>query len=93
MDYTSIKEASERWGISDSRIRVLCREGRIEGAVKIGRNWAIPAYASKPIDGREAINKKYLGLEYDFKIIDSLKNRIDKYRPFSKHLPSHFMKS
>ena len=86
MDYTSIKEASERWGISDSRIRVLCRKGRIEGAVKIGRNWAIPAYASKPIDGREAINKKYLGLEYDFKIIDSLKNRIDKYRPFSKTL-------
>ncbi|HLR36007.1 MAG TPA: helix-turn-helix domain-containing protein [Tissierellales bacterium] len=39
MSYISIKEASEKWGISDSRIRLLCREGRIEGAIKIGRNW------------------------------------------------------
>ena len=37
MDYISIKEASEKWGISDSRIRLLCREGRVEGAMKIDR--------------------------------------------------------
>ncbi|HBN29217.1 MAG TPA: cell filamentation protein Fic [Clostridiaceae bacterium] len=86
MDYISIKEASEKWEISDSRIRVLCRESRIEGAIKIGRNWAIPFDAVKPIDGRETIKKEYLGLEYDFNIIDSLKERIDKYRPFSKQL-------
>jgi Fic family protein len=86
MDYISIKEASEKWKISDSRIRVLCREGRIEGAVKIGRNWSIPSRSAKPIDAREAINKKYLGLEYDFRYIDSLKNKIDEYRPFSKGL-------
>lgn len=86
MDYIGIKEASENWGISDSRIRLLCREGRIEGAVKIGRNWAIPSCATKPIDGRETIKKKYFGLEYDFSTIDSLKEKIDKYRPFSKQL-------
>ncbi len=86
MGYISIKEASEKWGISDSRIRLLCREGRIEGAIKIGRNWAIPFDAVKPIDGRETIKKEYLGLEYDFNIIDSLKKEIDKYRPFSKQL-------
>lgn len=86
MDYISIKEASKKWEISDSRIRLLCREGRIEGAIKIGRNWAIPFDAVKPIDGRETINKEYLGLEYDFNIIDSLKEKIDKYRPFSKQL-------
>lgn len=86
MDYISINEASEKLGISDSRIRLLCREGRIEGAIKIGRNWAIPFTAVKPIDGRETIKKEYLGLEYDSNIIDSLKERIDKYRPFSKQL-------
>lgn len=86
MDYISIKEASEKWKISDSRIRVLCREGRIEGAAKIGRNWSIPSHAAKPIDAREVINKKYLGLEYDFRYIDSLKDKIDRYRPFSKRL-------
>ncbi|MDD2448005.1 MAG: Fic family protein [Tissierellia bacterium] len=86
MDYISIKEASGKWEISDSRIRVLCREGRIEGAIKIGRNWAIPFDAVKPIDGRETIKKEYHGLNYDFNIIDSLKEKIDKYRPFSKQL-------
>ncbi len=86
MDYMSIKEASEKWGISDSRIRLLCREGRIEGAIKIGRSWAIPFDAAKPIDGREAIKKRYLGLEYDFSHIDSLKEKIDRQRPFSKEL-------
>lgn len=86
MNYMSIKEASEKWEISDSRIRLLCREGRIEGAVKIGRNWAIPFDSVKPIDGRETINKEYYGLKYDFSLIDSLKEKIDKYRPFSKQL-------
>src|SRR5699024_4350594 len=86
MDYISIKEASEKWEISDSRIRLLCREGRIEGAIKIGRNWAIPFDAVKPIDGREIINKEYFGLQYDFTIIDSLREKIDEHRPFSKQL-------
>lgn len=86
MDYISINQASGKWKISDSRIRVLCREGRIEGAVKMGRNWAIPFHAAKPIDGRESIHKKYLGLAYDFSAIDSLKERIDQYRPFPSQL-------
>lgn len=52
MKYMSSKEASEKWGISDRRIRVLCNEGRIEGAIKIGRNWSIPFDANKPVDAR-----------------------------------------
>lgn len=86
MNYISIKEASQKWKISDSRIRVLCREGRIDGAIKIGRNWAIPFDAVKPIDGRESISKEYFGIKYNFSTIDTLKERIDKYRPFSKQL-------
>lgn len=86
MKYTSTKEASEKWGISDRRIRVLCNEGRIQGAIKIGRNWSIPADASKPVDAREANKKKYSGLGFDFNYIDSLKEYIDQHRPFSKGL-------
>ena len=82
----SIREASEMWKISDRRIRVLCDEGRIEGAVKIGRNWSIPADAVKPVDAREKTRKTYTGLEYDFSIIDSLKEALDHHRPFSKRL-------
>ncbi len=86
MKYISSKKASEKWGISDRRIRVLCNEGRIEGAVKIGRNWSIPFDAVKPVDAREANKKEYFGLEFDFSYIDSLKESIDQHRPFSKGL-------
>ena len=86
MKYISSKEASDKWNISDRRIRVLCSEGRIEGAVKIGRNWSVPAASSKPADAREGKPKKYTGLLYDFSIIDSLKQDIDGHRPFSKRL-------
>jgi len=86
LKYISTKEASENWGIGDRRIRVLCNEGRIEGAIKIGRNWSIPADAIKPVDGREGNKKNYLGLEFDFSYIDYLKESINQHRPFSKRL-------
>jgi Fic family protein len=86
MKYIGTNEASEKWGISDRRIRVLCNEGRIEGAIKIGRNWSIPNYVAKPVDAREVNKKDYSGLEYDFSYIDSLKASIDEHRPFSKGL-------
>jgi len=86
MKYLSTKEVSEKWGISDRRIRVLCNEGRIEGAIKIGRNWSIPLDATKPVDARETNKKDYFGLGFDFNYIDNLKESIDQHRPFSKGL-------
>ena len=86
MSYISVSEASKKWHISDRRIRVLCSEGRIEGATKIGRNWSIPSGSVKPADGREGKKKKYLGLTYNFSEIDRLKDRIDSHRPLSKNL-------
>ena len=52
MKYCSIRQISEKWGISVRRIQVLCTEDRIPGAVKIGYSWAIPANAEKPTDAR-----------------------------------------
>lgn len=46
------KEAAALWNISERRVSVLCREGRISGAVKEGRSWLIPADAEKPTDNR-----------------------------------------
>ncbi len=86
MKYISTNKASEKWGISDRRIRVLCNEGRIEGAIKFGRNWSIPENANKPIDARERNKKNYSGLEFDFSYIDSIKDYINKFRPFTKGL-------
>ena len=86
MKYISTNKASEKWGISDRRIRVLCNEGRIEGAIKFGRNWSIPENANKPIDAREGNKKNYSGLEFDFSYINSIKDYINKFRPFTKGL-------
>lgn len=57
MEYLSIKQTSEKWGISTRRIQILCTEGRISGAVKIGSYWAIPADANKPKDERVKTGK------------------------------------
>ena len=50
--FMTVKQASEKWGISDRRIRVLCSEGKIPGAYQEGRGWKIPGDAKKPADGR-----------------------------------------
>jgi len=86
LKYISVSEASFKWNISDRRIRVLCSEGRINGAVKIGRSWSIPDDAKKPVDRREKNKVNYLGLDFDFEYIDELKEKIDKHRPLSKNL-------
>ena len=52
MEYLSIRQTSEKWGISIRRIQVLCAENRIPGATKIGSYWAIPADAEKTNDER-----------------------------------------
>jgi len=52
MDFITIEQASEKWGISHRRIQVLCAEGRIEGVAKFGRAWAIPVASEKANDAR-----------------------------------------
>ena len=52
MPYLSISQTAERWGISPRRIQILCREGRVSGAVRIGHSCAIPDDEPKPFDAR-----------------------------------------
>lgn len=50
MEYFTTVEMSEKWNITSRRIGVLCSEGRIEGAIKKGKTWLIPADTLKPAD-------------------------------------------
>ncbi len=52
MDYLMTKQAAEKWNISLRRVQVLCKQGRIKGAVRLGWAWAIPKDAEKPADLR-----------------------------------------
>ena len=51
-DYISVKEAAEKWGISERRVQKLCEENRIEGIARFGHAWMIPREAEKPTDRR-----------------------------------------
>ena len=52
MEYISTREAAEKWGISERRVQILCKENRIPGVSKIGYMWLIPKSAVKPFDKR-----------------------------------------
>ncbi|MCK5762357.1 MAG: helix-turn-helix domain-containing protein, partial [Candidatus Izimaplasma sp.] len=86
MKYLSTKEIAEKWGINDRRVRVLCEEGRVKEAMKVGRNWMIAEDATKPYDARRKSLKQYFGLEYNFSMIDQMKKDIDTHRPLSNRL-------
>lgn len=68
-----IREASEKWNISERRIRQLIQDGRIDGAEKIGTTWNIPDDTSKPVDKRI----KEL-IEFKINISDDFFGDIDK---------------
>ena len=52
MDYMTLKEASEKWGVSSRQVNYYCVEGRIPSAVKMAGVWLIPKEAEKPMDKR-----------------------------------------
>jgi hypothetical protein len=57
MDYLTVKEMGEKWGISGRRVTYYCEAERIKGAIKKGYMWLVPADAEKPKDGRYKKNK------------------------------------
>ena len=58
MDYMTLKEASEKWGVTPRQINYLCASGRIPGAVKRATIWLSPKDAEKPAARRFKNTKK-----------------------------------
>ena len=52
MDYMTLKEAAEKWGVTPRRVNYYCAGGRIPGAVKMAGVWLLPKTAEKPLDGQ-----------------------------------------
>ena len=48
MDYMTVKEASEKWKLSERMIRKYCDQDRIEGVIHVSGVWAIPVDAPQP---------------------------------------------
>ena len=85
MEYKSVAQMAEQWGISDRRVRILCQQGKIDGVIRKGRAWLIPADADKPFDGRttryQRNDSPYVEL---FAEVDMLKAELDKRRPLTQ---------
>ena len=76
--FMTVKDAAEKWGISDRRVRILCAAGKIPGAYQEGRGWKIPRDAVKPADGR------YKAAASLLEIIDQKKKELDTRRPLTE---------
>lgn len=54
MEYQSVAQIAEKWGVSERSVRNYCAAGRVPGAVLIGKTWHIPADAQKPRRAKRA---------------------------------------
>ena len=59
-EFTSVKEASIQWNLSERTVRNYCSLGRVNGAILAGKTWKIPVGAKKPIWANEKEGKNYL---------------------------------
>lgn len=76
--YMTTKDAAEKWGVSDRRVRTLCAAGKIPGAYQEGRGWKIPADTEKPEDGRFRSGESILAR------ISRKKKQLDGCRPLTE---------
>lgn len=79
MKYIDVNEASAKWGISSRRIRLLCQEGRIDGAIKLGWSWTIPSDTPKPSDGRTMRRYTNRNIRPGVVDVEALKNLSETY--------------
>ena len=61
MEYLTSADCAKKWNVSQRRVAIYCKEGRIDGAIMMGRMWMIPKSAEKPEDPRKT--KKNNNLE------------------------------
>lgn len=77
MGYFTAKQFSLKWGISERRIIKLCKEERINGAIKDGMVWQIPEETLKPSDRRSNIYK-YINTQKRIMIVN-IKEELKSY--------------
>ncbi|MDR1917617.1 MAG: Fic family protein, partial [Christensenellaceae bacterium] len=78
-NFITTKLTGERWGMSARRIRLLCEENRIAGAIRSGKSWLIPFDAKRPTDERyreRSLTELYLQIEIK-------KQELNKRRPLT----------
>ena len=100
MKYLSVSEVAKLWNLNERRVRVLLKEGRIEGAILKGHKYLIPETATKPLDrrvkGQRAFEDSPIkNSEIDFKNYRKIYPSSDGYfgRYGGSFLPSNLQKA
>lgn len=57
MEYISVIQFAEKYGISERTARHYCAEGKIDGAFLTGKTWSIPADAELPKKGKKKLSR------------------------------------
>lgn len=58
MNFLSVAEVAKLWSTSERSVRNYCAEGRIPGAILVGKTWMIPSDAAKPNRKARTSNSK-----------------------------------
>ena len=56
MEYISVSQFAEKYGISERTARNYCAKGKIEGAFLTGKTWNIPAEATLPKRSKKKVS-------------------------------------
>ena len=85
MNYIKVSEAAKKWGISPRRVRLLCSQNKIEGAIQEGKLYMIPENAEKPADERTKESKILQQSPYSeiFQRINEKQDALEKARPLT----------
>ncbi len=82
MDYITVTQAAEKWGLSTRRVRLLCANGDIAGVTRRGNIYVIPEEAEKPMDRRKLPRNNRQGPFADlFLEIDTKLAKLNALRP------------
>ena len=60
MDYISVAEFAKKFGIAERTVRNYCSNGKIPGAVLVGKTWSVPCDAELPL--RKTAKRKIMPL-------------------------------
>ena len=58
LDRITPLQASEKWGLTERHVQSMCKDGKIDGAVRVSKVWLIPKDAQRPVDGRTKAAKE-----------------------------------
>ncbi len=56
MNYLTVEEIANKWGLSARSVRNYCNQGRVRGAYLNGKTWLIPENAAKPGKANEFLS-------------------------------------